>query len=91
VVGYRDAYEAATGEPVSTFGGHAYDAFHMLMEAIGRAGSGDPAAIRAEIEKTAGFMGTAGLVNMSPADHLGLDLTAFRMLEIKGGDWAIVE
>ncbi len=91
VVGYRDAYEAATGNPVSTFGGHAYDAFHMLVAAIERAGSTDPAAIRAELEKTSGFMGTAGEVNMSPDDHLGLDLTAFRMLEIKGGDWAIVE
>jgi branched-chain amino acid transport system substrate-binding protein len=28
---------------------------------------------------------------MSADDHLGLDLTAFRMLEIKGGDWTIVE
>jgi branched-chain amino acid transport system substrate-binding protein len=91
VVGYRDAYEKATGNPVSTFGGHAYDAFHMLIGAIERAGSADPAAIRDEIEKTAGFMGTAGEVNMSATDHLGLDLTAFRMLEIKGGDWAIVE
>lgn len=91
VVGYRDAYEAATGNPVSTFGGHAYDAFHMLVGAIERAGSTDPAAIRAEIEKTSGFMGTAGEVNMSADDHLGLDLTAFRMLEIKGGDWTIVE
>jgi branched-chain amino acid transport system substrate-binding protein len=91
VVGYRDAYEAATGNPVSTFGGHAYDAFHMLVAAIERAGSTDSAAIRAEIEKTSGFMGTAGLVNMSADDHLGLALTAFRMLEIKGGDWAIIE
>ena len=91
VVGYREANEAATGNPVSTFGGHAYDAFHMLVGAIERAGSTDPAAIRAEIEKTSGFMGTAGEVNMSADDHLGLDLTAFRMLEIKGGDWTIVE
>ncbi|MFQ5564835.1 MAG: ABC transporter substrate-binding protein [Paracoccaceae bacterium] len=91
VVGYRDAYETATGDPVSTFGGHAYDAFYMLVGAIERAGSTDPAAIRAEIEKTTGFMGTAGEVNMSATDHLGLDLTAFRMLEIKGGDWTIVE
>ncbi len=91
VVGYRDAYEAATGNPLSTFGGNAYDAFHMLVAAIERAGSADSAAIRAEIEKTSGFMGTAGLVNMAADDHLGLDLTAFRMLEIKGGDWTIVE
>jgi branched-chain amino acid transport system substrate-binding protein len=35
-------------------------------------------------------MTTAGLVNMSPTDHMGLDLTAFRMLEIRKGDWVIV-
>lgn len=91
VKGYIDAYKAATGEEVSTFGGHAYDAFKMLTAAIERAGSSDPAAIRDEIEKTQGFMGTAGVVNMSADDHLGLDLTAFRMLEIKGGNWTIVE
>jgi branched-chain amino acid transport system substrate-binding protein len=28
---------------------------------------------------------------MSPRDHLGLDLSAFRMLEIKGGDWTLVQ
>jgi len=28
-------------------------------------------------------------VNMSPADHMGLDLSAFRMLEIKNGDWTL--
>jgi len=91
VVGYRDAYEAATGEPVSTFGGHAYDGFMILVEAMKRAGSSDPAAIRDEIENTSGFMGTAGEVNMSAEDHLGLDLTAFRMLEIRDGDWTLVE
>lgn len=91
VTGYIAAYQKATGEPVSTFGGHAYDAFKMLVAAIERAGSADSAAIRAELEKTTGFMGTAGVVNMSDKDHLGLDLTAFRMLEIKGGNWSIVK
>ncbi len=91
VLGYKTAYEEATGQPVSTFGGHAYDGLMILVEAMKRAGSEDPAAIRDEIEKTSGFMGTAGVVNMSADDHLGLDLSAFRMLEIKGGDWALVE
>jgi branched-chain amino acid transport system substrate-binding protein len=91
VVGYKTAYEEATGAPVSTFGGHAYDAFHMLVEAIERAGSAEPEAIRDAIEQTSGLVGTGGVVNMTPEDHLGLDLTAFRMLEIKDGDWTIVE
>lgn len=91
LVDYRDKFEAQTGQPVSTFGGHAYDGFMMLIEAMQRAGSADPAAVRAEIEKTADFIGTGGVFNMSADDHLGLDLSAFRMLEIKGGDWTIVE
>lgn len=91
VTDYKQSYEAATGQPVSTFGGHAYDAFWMLVNAIERAGSSDPEAVRDEIEKTDGFMGTAGVVRMSPQDHLGLDLTAFRMLEIRDGDWALVQ
>lgn len=91
VVGYKTAYEKVTGEEVSTFGGHAYDGLMMLVEAAKRASSFDPAKVRDEIEKTKGFVGTGGVVNMSPTDHLGLDLSAFRMLEIKDGDWSLVE
>lgn len=90
VVNYKRTYEEATGEPVSTFGGHAYDGLMMLVEAIERAGSAEPQAIRDALENTSGFMGTAGEVNMGPEDHLGLDLTAFRMLEIRDGEWALV-
>ena len=56
-----------------------------------RANSTDSRKIRDEIEKTKGFIGTGGIVTMSTTDHLGLDLSAFRMLEIKGGDWNLVQ
>ncbi len=92
VVDYKTTYEEVTGEPVSTFGGHAYDGLMILVEALNRVDdTSDPSAIRDEIEATQGFMGTAGVVNMSPDDHMGLDLTAFRMLEIRNGDWVLVE
>jgi branched-chain amino acid transport system substrate-binding protein len=91
VLAYKQTYEKATGQPVSTFGGHAYDGFFILIEAMKRANSTDPQKINAEIEKTKGFIGTAGIVNMSPTDHLGLDLSAFKMLEIKNGDWTEVQ
>jgi branched-chain amino acid transport system substrate-binding protein len=87
---YKTKYEKATGEPVSTFGGHMYDALMILVQAMQRAKSTDKAKVRDEIEKTKGFVGTGGEVNMSPTDHLGLDLSSFRMLEIKSGDWAPV-
>jgi branched-chain amino acid transport system substrate-binding protein len=91
VVAYKQAYEKTANQPVSTFGGHAYDGFFILIEAMKRANSLDPQKINAEIEKTKGFIGTAGIVNMSPTDHLGLDLTAFKMLEIRNGDWVEVK
>ncbi|MGB7101253.1 MAG: ABC transporter substrate-binding protein [Xanthobacteraceae bacterium] len=87
---YKTKYEKETGEAVSTFGGHMYDALMILVQAMQRAHSTDKAKVRDEIEKTHGFVGTGGTVNMSPTDHLGLDLTSFRMLEIKNGDWVLV-
>jgi branched-chain amino acid transport system substrate-binding protein len=91
VTGYTKTYQQKTGQPVSGFGGHAYDGLMIFAEAAKRAGSFDKAKVRDEIEKTKNFIGTGGVVNMSPTDHLGLDLSAFRMLEIKGGDWTLVQ
>jgi branched-chain amino acid transport system substrate-binding protein len=87
VVRYTKDFVDYAKQPVSTFGGHAYDGLNILVEAIKRAGSLNGEKIRDEIEKTKGFIGTGGVVNMSPADHMGLDLSAFRMLEIKNGGW----
>ncbi|MGV1759766.1 ABC transporter substrate-binding protein [Rhizobium sp. A22-96] len=91
VVAYKEAYEKATGKPVSTFGGYAHDALRILVDAIKRAGSTKPAAIRDAIESTSGLVGTTGTVTMSAKDHLGLDLSAFRMLQIEKGGWKIVD
>ena len=90
VVDYKTTYEKKTGQPVSTFGGHAYDGLMILVDAAKRANSTNPDKLRDAIEATKGYMGTAGVVNMSPTDHMGLDLTAFRMLEVKGGEWTLV-
>jgi len=91
VVSYSQEYTARYKSDVSTFGGHAYDALMIAVEAIKRAGGTDKAKVRDEIEKTKGLMGTGGLFNMSPTDHMGLDLTAFRMLEVRNGNWTLVK
>jgi branched-chain amino acid transport system substrate-binding protein len=75
---------------VSTFGGHAYDGLMLIVDAIKRAGSTDKAKVRDALEATKGYVGTAGVVNMSATDHMGLDLSAFVMLEVKGGAWSLV-
>ena len=91
VTAYRKAYNERYKEDVSTFGGHAVDGLTMAVEAIKRAGGTDKAKVRDAIEATKGFIGTGGKVNMSATDHMGLDLSAFRMLEVKNGEWSLVQ
>lgn len=88
---YKTAFEAKTNTPVSTFGGYAHDAFLILTDAITRAGSTDPHELRDAVEATERLVGTTGTYTFSPEDHLGLDLSAFRMLEIRDGTWTLVE
>jgi len=90
VVAYSKTYRDRYQEDVSTFGGHAYDGLMLAVDAIKRAGGTDKAAVRDALEATKGYIGTGGRVNLSPTDHMGLDLTAFRMLEVKNGEWFLL-
>ena len=89
VAAYELAYKTRYKQDVSTFGGYAYDGLMIAVDAIKRAGGTDKAKVRDAIEATKGYVGSSGNVTMSPTDHMGLDLTSFRMLEIKGGEWTI--
>ncbi|HXM80584.1 MAG TPA: ABC transporter substrate-binding protein [Burkholderiales bacterium] len=91
VAGYKREYESRFKQDVSTFGGHAYDGLMLAVEAMRRAGSTDKARVREALESIRGYMGTAGVVNMSAQDHMGLDLSAFRMLEVRNGEWTLVK
>jgi len=91
VTAFKKEYEAAFKSDVSTFAGHAYDGLQIALAAILRAGSTDKEKVRSEIEKTSGYVGTGGLVSMSPEDHMGLSLSAFRMVEVRKGDWVLVD
>ncbi len=84
LVKYKKDYETRYHEDASTFGGHAYDAFTILVKAIETAGL-DREKVRAAIENTQGFVGTAGVFNFSAQDHNGLALDAFEMLTVKNG------
>lgn len=89
LVSFKRDYEAKFGEDVSTFGGHAYDGVLLLSEAIKSANSADPEKVRAALENLKGIVGTAGIYNMSPADHNGLGMEAFEMLTVKDGKFTI--
>ena len=47
-----------------------FDAYLVILEAIERAGSADPVAIRDEIAKTEGFEGAAGVVTLMRMEML---------------------
>ncbi len=91
VTSYDKAYRERYKDEPSTFGGYALDALNLSVDAIKRAGSTDGEKVRAALETTKGFVGTTGVFNMSPKDHMGLDLSAFRMVEVKNGDWQLLK
>jgi branched-chain amino acid transport system substrate-binding protein len=86
---YKEAYESATGDQVSTFGGHAYDGLWLVIEAL-RAVGDDPVKIRDWLE-TARFTGIGGVFEISPQDHCGLDKEDFEMLTVKDGKFVVYE
>ena len=84
---YKKDYESRFKEDVSTFGGHAYDALLVVVEALKKAGEPEREKVRDALETLTGVVGTAGIFNFSPTDHTGLDLTAFEMLTVKDGQF----
>ena len=84
-------YEAQYNMPVSAFGGHGWDALMLVFNAIGKAGSAEPAAIRDALENTKDFVGTGGIFTFSPEDHNGLDADAFEMVVIENGEWKLLQ
>jgi branched-chain amino acid transport system substrate-binding protein len=87
---YKTNYEKKFGGSANTFGGHAYDAFKIAVMALEKADK-NGTAIRDEIEKITGFIGTGGIFNFSANDHNGLTKDGFVMVEISGGNWKLAE
>jgi branched-chain amino acid transport system substrate-binding protein len=88
VAAYAKEYEAQFKEPVSTFGGHAWDGMQLAMAALKAVGP-DRAKIRDFIEKTKGFVGCTGIFNFTPEDHCGMSKDALVMVVVKNGTWAL--
>lgn len=86
---YDQSYRKGFGVEASTFGGYAYDAFTLIANALKKGGT--PAQIRDGIEQSRKVVSVSGIFTMSPADHNGLDLSAFEMVRITRGDWELVK
>jgi branched-chain amino acid transport system substrate-binding protein len=90
LVKYTTDYKAKYNTEPSTFGGHAWDALMIVVEAMKKVGN-DPAKIRDEIEKTKRFVGTAGVFNFSPTAHNGLTKDCLVMVKIMNGKWTLAK
>jgi branched-chain amino acid transport system substrate-binding protein len=90
IMAYTKDYEARYKEPISSFGGHAWDSMHLAIAALKAVGP-DPAKIRDFIENTKGFVGMHGIFNFSPQDHNGLSKKDLEMVVVKNGDWALAK
>ncbi|MEC9492762.1 ABC transporter substrate-binding protein [Flexistipes sp.] len=86
---YKNAYEKRFDSSVSTFGGHAYDAFQIFKKAYNNSVEKN-IKITEAIENIKGYLGTYGEFNFSKNDHNGLDMNAFIMLKIQNGDWQLL-
>jgi branched-chain amino acid transport system substrate-binding protein len=89
LIAYDKAYTLRYKSRPNTFGGYAYDALMIATNAIKKAASVEKAAVRDAIEHTRGFTDSAGVVNMSEKDHLGVDGSGFKMIEVSAGKWKI--
>jgi branched-chain amino acid transport system substrate-binding protein len=91
---YVTQYEKKFGTR-STFGGHAWDAWQLLNQAIPKAlqkaAPGTPefrAALRDGLE-SANVVGVHGVFVMTPHDHNGLDNRGRVMVKIENGKWVL--
>jgi branched-chain amino acid transport system substrate-binding protein len=90
LVKYKEDYESRYNEDASTFGGHAYDAMIILVEAL-KGGNFDREKVRDAIEGIKDLPGTGGVFSFSADDHNGLGMDSFEMLTVKGGKFALLK
>jgi len=88
---YIADYTAYTkGQPMSTFGGHSYDAIQITVAGLKSVGD-DRVKLRDYFETgVTGYVGVTGTFNMSATDHVGIGKVSLVLVEIKGGTWKYI-
>jgi len=91
IMKYKTEYEKRFKTEVSGFGGYAYDALYLVVNALRTTGM-DKGKIRDYLEtKVKNWPGVSGVFNISPEDHTGLNKNAFEMIVVRNGDWAFAD
>lgn len=85
---YAAAFRARYNRPADQFGGHAFDAMQIVVDAIKRGGD-TPAKLRDEIEKTKDYVGVSGTFNYSAENHSGMTPDALLMVTVENGKFVL--
>lgn len=75
-------FKAEYGKDPSMFSALAYDAMNLMLDAIKRAGSDDPVAVKEAIKNTTNFKGITGSISF---DTLNNAIKSVLVVEIKDG------
>ncbi len=87
---FIERYTERYGKAPDTFAGHAYDALHLIVEAMQRLPEGfDSIDLRDEIERTDGFVGIGGVFSFSATDHNGMSDDDLVMYRVENGGWVV--
>jgi len=85
---FGSRYKAKFNTEVQIYAPYAYDAVQVIVHAMRRANSADPAKITAELPKTS-FEGTTGKIEFD--DKGDLKNGAITMYQVKGGKFGVLE
>lgn len=96
---FTQAYEGQYGKGSrNAFAAYSWDAYLLADNAVKAAlqkakpGSAEfRTALRDALESSKEVVGTHGIYTMSPTDHTGVDQRASVLVQVKGGDWKLVE
>jgi branched-chain amino acid transport system substrate-binding protein len=85
---FVEKYKSKYGSVPDTFAALGYDAARILMDAINRAGSAEPGAIRDALAKTSGFEGCTGTIGFDANRNA---TKAALVLTIKDGKFQVAQ
>ena len=88
---YVAAYRERYGEATSAFGGYAYDALMLAIEAVERMGTLNYEQVRRGLQLTRHQLGVSGIYEESPGNIFSLGPDTLLMLEVRGGAWRIAD
>ncbi|HOR85487.1 MAG TPA: branched-chain amino acid ABC transporter substrate-binding protein [Bacillota bacterium] len=86
---FISAYHAKHNQEPGPYAGLAYDGTYLLVDAIKRAGSIDPDAIKNALSATDKFQTLSGTVTFTPQNVL--EESNFITIKGEGGKWVLVE